>query len=73
MEPGAWGSVVVKAQRCQSEGLGIDPQWCRWGFFSVVTDGTMCPGVDSASKNEYEDTPWGEDGRCVRVTTLSPS
>ena len=30
---GAWGSVVVKALRCQSEGLGIDPQWCRWGFF----------------------------------------
>jgi hypothetical protein len=23
------------------------------GIFSVATDGTMCPGVDSASKNEY--------------------
>jgi hypothetical protein len=22
-------------------------------FFSEATDGTMCPGVDSASKNEY--------------------
>ena len=22
----AWNSVVVKALRCQSEGLGIDPQ-----------------------------------------------
>jgi hypothetical protein len=54
---GAWGSVVVKALRCQSEGLGIDPQCCRWGFFSVATDGTMCPGVDSASRNEYQDTP----------------
>jgi hypothetical protein len=29
---GAWGSVVVKALRYLSEGLGIDPQWCRWGF-----------------------------------------
>jgi len=31
----------------------------------------MCPGVDSASKNE--DIPGGKDGRCVRVTTLPPS
>jgi len=23
------------------------------GIFSVATDRTMCPGVDSASKNEY--------------------
>jgi hypothetical protein len=28
-----WGSVVVKALRCQSEGLGIDPQWRYWGYF----------------------------------------
>jgi hypothetical protein len=33
----------------------------------------MCPGVDSASKNEYQDLPVGKDGRCVRVTTLPPS
>jgi hypothetical protein len=51
---GAWGSVIVKALRCQSEGLGIDPRWCRWEFFSEATDGPMCPGVDSASKNEYQ-------------------
>ena len=25
--------------------------------FFVATDGTMCPGFDSASKNEYQDTP----------------
>ena len=48
---------MVKALRYKSEGLGIDPQWCRWGFFSVASDGTMCSGVASASKNEYEDTP----------------
>jgi hypothetical protein len=30
----------------------------------------MCPGVDPASKIEYQDTPGGKDGRCVRVTTL---
>jgi len=33
----------------------------------------MCPGVDSASKNEYQDVPGGKDGLCVRVTTLPPS
>ena len=27
------------------------------GIFSEATDRTMCPGVDSASKNEYQDTP----------------
>jgi len=29
----------------------------------------MCPGVDSASKNEYRDHPGGKSGRCVRLTT----
>jgi len=24
------------------------------GIFSLATDRTMCPGVDSASKNEYQ-------------------
>jgi hypothetical protein len=33
----------------------------------------MCPGVDSASKNEYQDVPGCKDGRCIRVTTLPPS
>jgi hypothetical protein len=28
-------------------------------FFSEATDGTMCPGVDSASKNEYQENSWG--------------
>ena len=33
------------------------------GIFSVATDGSMCPGVDSASKNEFQDTPGVKDGR----------
>jgi hypothetical protein len=33
----------------------------------------MCPGVDSAFKNEYQDIPGDEDGQCVRVMTLPPS
>jgi hypothetical protein len=42
------------------------------GIFSVATDGTMCPGIDSASKNEYQDILGGKDGRCVRMTTYHP-
>jgi hypothetical protein len=29
----------------------------------------MCPGVDSASKNEYRVNPGSKSGRCVRLTT----
>jgi hypothetical protein len=43
------------------------------GIFSVATDRSMCPGVESASKNEYQDTPRGKDGRCVRVKILPSS
>jgi hypothetical protein len=43
------------------------------GIFSVAVDRTMCHGVDSASKNEYQDTPGGKDIWYVRVTTLPPS
>ena len=39
------------------------------GFFPVVSDNSMCAGVDSASKNEYQDNRGGKGGRCVRLTT----
>ena len=39
------------------------------GVFSVASDRSMCPGVDSASKNEYQVNPGGKGGRCVRLTT----
>jgi hypothetical protein len=35
----------------------------------MASDRTMCPGVDSASKNEYRDNSGGKGGRCVRLTT----
>ena len=31
------------------------------------------PGVESTSKNEYQDIPGGKGGRYVGVTTLPPS
>jgi hypothetical protein len=46
----AWGSVAVKALRYKSEGPGIDSRCHR--VFSVASDSSMCPGVDSASKND---------------------
>jgi len=39
-------------------------------IYKDALDSSMCPGVDSASKNEYQDIPGGKDGRCLRVTTL---
>ena len=42
------------------------------GIFSVATDGTMCPGVDSASKMSTRDLSWGKGDRCVRLTTYHP-
>ena len=36
---------------------------------SYNSDGTTCPGVDSASKNEYRGFLLGKGGRCVRPTT----
>ena len=39
------------------------------GIFPVASDSSMCPGVDSASKNVYQDNPGGKGGRCVRLKT----
>jgi hypothetical protein len=57
---------VVKALCYKLEVPGIDSGIS--GVFSVVSDSSMCPGVDSASKNEYQVNPWGKGGRCVRLT-----
>jgi hypothetical protein len=58
---GAWGSVSRKVP-------GSIPGVA--GFFSVASDSSMFPGVDSASKNEYQVNPGGKGGRCVGLTTL---
>jgi hypothetical protein len=38
-------------------------------IFLVASDSSMCSGVDSASKNEYQYNPGDKDGRCLRLTT----
>ena len=57
------GALLVGGSRDRSPVVSLR------NFFSVATDGTMCPGVHSASKNECQDTAGGEGGRCVGVTT----
>ena len=49
----AWGSVVVKGTALLVGGSRDGLPVVSLGIFSVATDGTMCPGVDSVSKNEY--------------------
>jgi hypothetical protein len=29
-------------------------RWCNWGFFSVASDNSMCPGSTQPLKNEYQ-------------------
>jgi len=36
---------------------------------SVASDSSVCPGVDSASKIEYQVHPGVKGSRCVRLTT----
>ena len=57
----AWGSVV-----------GSNPSRVTGDFFRSIRQ-VHVPGVDSASKNEYQDISGGKGGRCVMVTTLPPS
>jgi hypothetical protein len=70
---GAWGSVVVKALQRKSEGLRIDPRWCRWGFFPRQLTEPCALGLTRPLKMSTRKTPGDEGGRCVRVTTLPPS
>jgi hypothetical protein len=77
---GAWGSVVVKALRYQSDGPGIDSRWCHWIFqWHISFRLYHGPGVDSApSKNEYQEhflgvkaaVAWGWQPHHLRVPSV---
>ena len=58
---------MVKVLRYNSEGPAIDSRGRR--DFSVACDSSMCPGIESVSKSEYQDNPGGKGGWCVRLTT----
>jgi hypothetical protein len=69
----AWGSVGLRRCATNQTISGSIHRGVTLGIFSIATDGTMCPGVDSASKNEYQGfILGGEGGRCVRLTTYHP-
>ena len=51
---GAWGSTVVKALCWYLKGRSNPGGVCRRNFFLGATFRTTCPGIDSASKNEYQ-------------------
>ena len=59
-----------------NESLHQDSNDNGFGIINCATSKNMVvksPGVNSASKNEFQDIPGGKGGRCVRVTTLPPS
>jgi len=57
-ESGAWGGVVVVLV-----GGFRDRYPVTGDFFYGASDSSMSPGVDSASKNEYQDIRGGKYGR----------
>ena len=61
----ARGSIVIKV-------LGSIPGHVTGYFFWSIRQ-VHVPGVDSASKNEYQDISGGKGGWCIGVTTLPPS
>jgi len=74
-----WGHAVaqlVVALRYKSEGRGFNSRWRHWNFpFMSSFRPDYGPGVDSASnRNEYQEYfLGGKGGRCVGLTTLTPS
>jgi hypothetical protein len=63
------GSVDISSPRYSSEGLVIDPRWCRWGFFPKLPTEPCALGSSQPLKMSTRKTPGGKGGRCVRVTT----
>jgi hypothetical protein len=64
----AWGGPVVRHCATSRKVPGSIPSGITQDFFRCIRQFHV-PGVDSASKNEYQDTAGGKDGRCVWLTT----
>jgi hypothetical protein len=65
----SWGSVVVKALRYWSGGLGIDLQWCHWGFFPRLRTEPCALGLTQPLNMSTRKIPGSKAGRCVWLTT----
>jgi hypothetical protein len=72
---GVWGSVMVKALRCWSDGPRIDSRWCHWILSDIFpSDCTMALGsTQPLVKMSTRNIPGGKGGRCLRLTTSQPS
>jgi hypothetical protein len=64
---------VVKALRCQSEGRGIDPQWCRWRFIPKLPTEPCALESTQPLKMSTRKLLGVKAAGCVGVTTLPPS
>jgi hypothetical protein len=65
--------LVVKALRYWSDGPGIDPRWCHWGFFPWFLPTKPCALMSTQPlKMSTMDFFWGKDGRCNWLTTYHP-
>ena len=66
---------LVEALCYKLEGRGFDSRWCHWNFSLALSFRPHYgPGVDQASRNEYQEYFLGGKGsRCVGLTTLPPS
>jgi hypothetical protein len=70
---GAWCVVVVNSLHYYTDGPGIYSRCCHWIFqWHISFQPYHGPGVDSAP-SENENIPGGKGGRCVRLTTSTPS
>ena len=68
----AWGSVVegttLQVGRTRDRFRAV-----TLGIYSVAADISVCPGVDSASKNEYQDIPVGKGDLTTLMCQVSSS
>ena len=68
--------ITGELRKLHNEGPGLVSNWKVpgsipgvAGVFSVASGSSMCPQVDSASKNVYQVNPGGKGGLWVRLTT----
>jgi hypothetical protein len=64
----ASGGVVFKALPTIRKVPGSIPCGVNKDFFRGIRQFHVA-GVDAACYTEYQDTPWGKDGRCIWLTT----
>jgi len=69
------GSTVVKVLCYKSEGRWIDSRWCHWKFFiDIIPAIAIWPWGQLSLQQKWVPGvfPGGKNGRCVRLTTLTP-